>query len=181
MLLCLLLFNFCGYKLMLYVLQDQADDRTEQVLDAGHYTERELVLVEVPLSNPYQVSTADFERVNGEISFDGVLYKYVKRKITDGKMLLLCIPDHEKMQFIAQKMNLGRQSAGFGATGNKSDQTTTAVLKMLQSEFEQKADYALLTAITPVTTSVAQYSERISSLPVSVPDNPPDPRITGNT
>lgn len=173
-LLLLLLFNFCGYRLVIHSLQDKLDDDTEQTLDEGNYSDSELTLIEVPLSNPYQVSTADYERVNGEISFNGVIYKYVKRKITDGKMLLMCIPDHDKMQFIAKKMNLERESAGLETTGKNTDHTATSILKLMQSEFEQESDNELSAAMPLTAIYAPLYSEKAISQPCNLPDNPPD-------
>jgi hypothetical protein len=45
---------------------------------------------------PYLAENTAFERVDGEITVDGKLFKYVKRKIHNGQLVLLCLPDEKK-------------------------------------------------------------------------------------
>ena len=97
LLFCLFLFNFVGYKCLYYYLQQKANLSLEARLDKDDYNTKDLIKIKIPLSNPYQVSWNDFERVDGEVDIQGVTYKYVKRKVEDGQLVLLCIPHINKM------------------------------------------------------------------------------------
>jgi len=92
-------------------LQQKEQSFFEATLDKEDYNEKDLITFKVPLSMPYQVSWKDFERVDGEITINGVIYKYVKRKIEDGQLILLCLPYYKKMTLV-------RASTEFGSHGN---------------------------------------------------------------
>jgi hypothetical protein len=97
-LLVLLVFNWCGYRFVFNWVQQKADARLEAKLDQHNYQESELLEISVPLNMPYQTDRSDFERVDGEIEIGGVHYKYVKRKVENGQLVLKCIPNHLKQQ-----------------------------------------------------------------------------------
>jgi hypothetical protein len=92
----LFLFNLAGYRLFFHYIQEKADTRYEYALDRNEYDDSKMISVKVDLEMPYLAENTNFERVNGEISVDGVVYKYVKRKIHNGQLVLLCLPDENK-------------------------------------------------------------------------------------
>jgi hypothetical protein len=94
--LLLLLFNMIGYRLYFYYAQQMADKALMATLDEETYDQKDLLVIKVPLSLPYQSDWKDFERVDGEIDVNGETYKYVKRKVVNGTMVLLCLPDHHR-------------------------------------------------------------------------------------
>jgi hypothetical protein len=96
LLLFVLLFNMIGYRAVFYYAEKKSDASLEARLDKELYEENELVTVKIPLFNPYQIEQKTFERVNGEININGKIFKYVKRKVSDGNLILLCIADDHK-------------------------------------------------------------------------------------
>jgi len=95
----ILLFNWCGYRLMSSWLEGRADSQLESSLDANNYDESQLVSIKVPSTHlSYYNSSQQFERVDGQIEFGGVRYNYVKRRIFNDSVELLCIPNHASMQ-----------------------------------------------------------------------------------
>lgn len=72
---------------------------------------------------PYQVSWTAFERVDGEVTINGVIYKYVKRKVEDGQLILLCLPYYKKMSLVHASAEFGSHGgdpAPFGKKGNSA-------------------------------------------------------------
>ena len=106
-LLFILLFNMVGYRAWFYYAEQKWDATMESRLDKDQYNESELVSLSVPLCNPYQSEQTAFERVSGEINFQGKTYKFVKRRISDGNLVLLCIPDIRKMVLKKAKSDYG--------------------------------------------------------------------------
>jgi len=98
LLLGILLFNWCGYRWVINILQDSADTQLEARLDRNDYDESQLIEIKVPINMPYQTDWAGFERYDGEIEVNGIQYKYVKRKVQDGQLVLKCIPNHTKQR-----------------------------------------------------------------------------------
>jgi hypothetical protein len=98
LLLALLLFNWCGYRWVINMVQQHADTRLEAKLDRNDYDDAQLVEISVPVNLPYQTDWSGFERFDGEIEVNGIHYKYVKRTIQNGHLILKCIPNQAKQQ-----------------------------------------------------------------------------------
>ena len=92
------LFNLGGYRLWYYLEEQRSDKRIVAILEKEEYDDAELVMIRIPLSLPYQANWKEFERTDGEIEVEGTIFKYVKRKVLNGELLLLCLPHHDKMQ-----------------------------------------------------------------------------------
>ncbi|HKG69981.1 MAG TPA: hypothetical protein VKA92_14000, partial [Segetibacter sp.] len=102
-LIALFLFNLFGYRILFNYEQQQSDVRLEASLDKQDYNDADLVTIKVPLSLPYVNNQQNFERVDGEITVNGKILKYVKRKIADGNLILLCLPNDHKMRIESAK------------------------------------------------------------------------------
>ncbi len=76
--------------------QQHADIKLEAQLDINNYNEASLIELKVPLDLPYQTDWKNFERYDGEVTVDGQHYKYVKRKVQDGMLIVKCIPNENK-------------------------------------------------------------------------------------
>jgi hypothetical protein len=95
-LLLILLFNMIGYRAWFYYAEKKADAVMEARIDKDQYDENDLVILQIPLYNPYQLEQKTFERANGEVNINGKTFKYVKRKVSDGNLILLCLADNHK-------------------------------------------------------------------------------------
>jgi len=76
--------------------QQRSDKTLEARLDKNDFNEASLIELKVPLNLPYQTDWSDFERYDGEVTVDGQHYKYVKRKVQDGMLVVKCIPNENK-------------------------------------------------------------------------------------
>lgn len=173
----LFLANVIGYRIVYYYAQQQADKQFEVSLDTDQYDEADLLTLKVPLALPYQNDWADFERVDGEITFHGKIYKYVKRKITEGNLVLLCLPDYNKMRLKKEKDDFYKDANTLAVnTGTKKQENSKgSSLKNMVSEYD-KFSYV---SEAPVLTE--HLSHRFSLLdaplflmPHSSPDRPPE-------
>jgi hypothetical protein len=93
LLLGILLFNWGGYRLFTDYLEDRADSRLEASLDANDYNESDLISIKVAANLPYIANSETYERVDGQITIKGVQYNYVKRRLYNDSLELLCIPN----------------------------------------------------------------------------------------
>jgi len=99
LLLGILTFNWYGYKLLSSYLENRADRQLEANLDQDRYDESQLISIKVPASHlSYYNSATQFERVDGKIEVGGVQYKYVKRRLLNDSLELMCIPNHNAMK-----------------------------------------------------------------------------------
>ena len=92
-----LLLNTLGFRFLNSFLQHQSDLELEQSLDNHQYSENELISFRLPLSVPYNTGFTEFERINGEVKVNGIIYKYVKRRIFKDTLEVLCIVNSKKM------------------------------------------------------------------------------------
>ncbi len=93
-----MLFNMAGYRFVFSILDDRATEKLDARLDAGEYADASLIELRVPLNMPYQNRMTAFERHYGEITVDGVLYTYVKKKVEQDMLVLKCIPNTDGQQ-----------------------------------------------------------------------------------
>lgn len=177
LLIALFLFNLVGYRILFNYEQQQSDLRLEVLLDNQGYNNADLITIKVPLSLPYINNQQNFERIDGEITVNGKILKYVKRKITDGNLILLCLPDHNKMRVESAKDEFFKYTNNLVQNNHskKSGDTKPGVFKNLLSEYTVNAsDY------TPAVYSMVHtYTVLLQSkfLPLShyqLPEQPPE-------
>jgi cbb3-type cytochrome oxidase subunit 3 len=124
-LLLILLFNMVGYRAWFYYAERKSDVAMESRLDMNQYDESELLSLTIPLNNPYQIEQTRFERINGEINFQGKTYKLVKRKVTEGNLVILCVPDIRKMILKKAKTEFGNGASGLTSSSKNSSGSQT--------------------------------------------------------
>ena len=75
-------------------MQDRADLQLQSQLDLRHYDESQLITIKMPATHlAYYNNSALFERVDGQIEINGIPHQYVKRRIYNDSIELLCIPN----------------------------------------------------------------------------------------
>ena len=126
---------------------------------------------------PYQTVQSDWERVNGEIAFNGKTYKYVKRKITNGEVVLMCLPDVNKMRIQSAKNDFFKNTTDVAQNNGskKSDNGKTNIFKNLLSEYDQNAVSYTLALIGSTSRQRAfTQSDKLLSAPHIPAIQPPD-------
>jgi hypothetical protein len=116
-----------GYRAWFYYAEKKADVAMEAQLDKDQYNENDLLTITVPLNNPYLLEQNKFERVSGEISIQGKTFKYVHRKVSNGNLIIQCIPDARKMVLKKAKSEYGNNANGL--TGSKKNSSRNNVQK----------------------------------------------------
>lgn len=134
LLLSIFILNLIGYKIVYHYSLQQSDQKFISNLDQKKYNDKDLFIVKIPLQNAYQ-NESDFERFDGEIELKGVIYKYVKRKISDGNLILLCLRDGNKMRIESAKNNLAKsESEALNTSSRKANKAL--VQKSVLNDFE---------------------------------------------
>ena len=137
LLLSLLAFNWYGYRLFSAYLEREAAAAMETRLDANEYKEQELTEFRIPLNLPYQTNWKDFERFEGEVEVAGVHYKYVKRKVQDGHLVVLCLPNEAKMKLQNSRDDFFKLVNDLQQPTKKSDKGNHPGFKSFTSEYWQ--------------------------------------------
>lgn len=83
-----------GYRLLTGILEQRASDRLEARLDRQQYDEDQLISIKIPLTHlAYYNTSTVFERTNGRIDVHGIPYQYVKCRMYNDSLEMLCIPN----------------------------------------------------------------------------------------
>jgi hypothetical protein len=84
--------------MLISCIEIKSDLRLEAQIDNNNYDESELISVKVPAEHlSYYKSSEQFERVSGQIEIKGLQYNYVKRRLYNDSIEMLCIPNHMAM------------------------------------------------------------------------------------
>jgi len=127
-------FNFLGYRWFFSVIENKATAKLEQKISAGNFSEDQLVEIRIPLNMPYY-SDKDYEEVYGETDWNGEHYRYVKRKVSNNTLYLLCLPNKEKSSIAKVKNEFTKAVNDIPANKQGSQQKNT-IIKLLTSEFK---------------------------------------------
>ena len=124
---------------MFDVLQQKSNNELVSNLDNNKYNDADLVTITVPLSMPYLTDSKDFERKDGEITIDGKIYHYVKQKVSQGNLVLMCLPDEHKMQIQSAKdefFKLANELQNNNSSSKKSGENSQ-VIKLVISDYDK--------------------------------------------
>ena len=134
------MFNWFGYQLLTGYLQSKADARMVAQLDRNDFDESQLIEIRVPINLPYHNDWQEFERYDGQIEIEGKHYKYVKRKVEKGELVLLCIPDQSRQLLQTARDNFFSlvNDLQQNSTNKKSDSGNSVAFKNITSEYRQE-------------------------------------------
>ena len=173
-LLLILLFNIIGYRVWFYYAEQKADMAMESRLDKDQYDVNDLISITVPLDNPYQLEQRNFQRIDGEFNFQGKNFKYVKRKVSDGNLILLCIPDARKMVLKKAKAEYG--NAANDLNGNSKGSSRSGTQKSFSGNDYTSETFQLSTSILPffhTSILVSVINAKLVSQFIPSPGKPP--------
>jgi hypothetical protein len=178
LLLGILLFNWCGYRWVINIVQQEADTRLEAKLDVNEYDESQLIEIKVPVNMPYQTDWAGFERYDGEIEVNGIHYKYVKRKIQDGQLVLKCIPNQTKQRLESAKDDLFKITNDLQQdnAAKKSGAPNSTLVKNVLGDYDnlQQLNIAALYASLSQQSYNLYQPNLVTDLLHSTPEQPPE-------
>ena len=176
-LIILFLFNLFGYRLLVNYLQSQSNIQLEASLDKNLYNDSQLIELKVPINLPYETNWSAYQRYNGEIEVNGVMYKYVKRKVADDTLYVMCIPNMKKMHLETAKNDFFKITNDLSQNNkSKKSDNSKSSFKSVQSEYDEYS-FALNTA-TALYNNLNCWttieSKNIFSFPHVSPEQPPD-------
>lgn len=159
-------------------LQHRADRQLLNQLDHNIYDETQLVEIKIPMNLPYQPNWEGYQRFDGELEFGGILYQYVKRKVSNDTLYLLCIPNTKKMHLETAKNELFKLTIDFNQNDNSKNPGNSRVIsfKSLQGEYD---DYSFTIPLfcshgNNNTRWPSLHDENLMSTPRLSPEQPPD-------
>jgi hypothetical protein len=177
LLLLVFVFNLFGYRLYVSFMVNNIDQSLEAALDQNNYNDDQLISIKKPINLPYYNNTKDFARAYGEVELNGVHYKYVKSRIYNDSLEMLCIPNTSKQQLLESKNKFTDVVFDLQKDTNKKSSNTNkafSFIKML-SEFERHTDVDFTLSCTLVALkNTSYYNANSGVLHKATIEQPPD-------
>ena len=155
------------------ILEQQASTSLQQRLDLNQYDDNSLVEVKIPVSLPYLSNWNSFEKYQGETEINGIHYKYVKRKLVNDTLILLCIPNQAKNELKSARSDYFKQVNDLQNNNKKSDSKDHSV-KIPLSDYLLKENISVTHNCTNLLQHHSSYSDHTSFYFRMVVEQPPD-------
>jgi len=156
---------------------NNANQSLEAAIDKNNYSDDQLISIKKAINLPYYNNTNEFTRAYGEVEMNGMMYKYVKSRIHNDSLEMLCIPNTEKQQLLNSKDNFTQAILDLQKDTNKKAPGSGKLPSFVKlfSEYEKNADWALATAAVQTTLqNTSYYNANSGSLHKVIIEQPPD-------
>ncbi len=157
-------------------LEKKAKQELTASIETKNFDESNLIEIKTELNMPY-VADKDYENAYGETVIKGVHYQYVKRKIENNVLYLMCLPNEEKIVLAETKNNVEKNNAEAGTSNSKQKNPVQKILKSTQIEYVQNHNLYQLDGMLMITSSTLlnNRNNKLSSLfsPLT-PEQPPE-------
>ena len=158
-------------------MENEASKSLESALDKNNYNEAELISIKKPVNLPYYNNTKEFSRIDGEVEIDGVYYKYVKCRIYNDCVEMLCLPNTQKTKIKKSGDDYFKVIADIQKnTDEKNKSNSGNTFKKVLSEFEEFASWKLNAQylITSSENPVPLHNSSLGVLHKASAEKPPD-------
>lgn len=170
-----MLFNTVGYRFAFSILEKKSTQQLDLTIDEGKYKVQHLIEIKIPLNMPY-FSDKEYEAAYGETEIDGTHYQYVKRKVSNNTLYLLCLPNDDKTSLITAKNNIEKNNSD--VTNNKSEKKGSypSLTKSLQQEYiKTNFEYQLQNELSIITDLPKISNNKAGDLFTALtPSQPPE-------
>jgi hypothetical protein len=176
LLLLVFMFNLFGYKLIVSCMVNNANQSLETALDKNEYAEDQLISIKKPINLPYYNNSKDFTRTYGEVEMNGISYQYVKSRIYNDSLELLCIPNTSKQQLLNAKDDFAQATFDLQKDANKKAANKMASFAKLFSEYEKNIGWNELVNSCTYTAlqNTSYYKANSGTLHKATIEQPPD-------
>ena len=177
LLMLVFMFNLFGYKLFVSFMISNANQSLETSLDKDNYTEDQLISIKKPINLPYYNNTKDFTRTYGEVEMNGVLYQYVKSRIYNDSLEMLCIPNTSKQQLLNAKNDFAKATFDLQKEAIKKATGSGKMASFIKlfTEYEKHTGWDLQNSYTyAALKNTSYYNANSGSLHKATIEQPPD-------
>jgi len=172
LLLTVYLFNLCGYPVVFHYFIQQSESVFVQQLDANEYDDNDLVQISIPLHLPYMQNSGHYERVNGTFEDNGTQYNYVKRKVHNDTLYIMCLPNKEKTQLVNEKLRYA--NGANDVAGTKKAKESSAKKINVSTEYNQLiAQHNFEISSTVIPAFLGSAEPMLLTTFLAIPGQPP--------
>lgn len=161
-----------GYSLVFGYFIHQSDQQFALLADQNQYREAELLQISIPLHLPYMQNSSGFERIEGSIENNGTHYNYVKRRVFNDTLYIMCLPNRQKTQLAKAKSNYAGEVNDFAA--NKKQKEPTAKKACFSAEYSNVVTrYNFSPPAAIINTPGYRLTVNLGTIAIEIPEHPP--------
>jgi hypothetical protein len=131
-------------------------------LDQKKFNEAQLVSFKLPLNQPYIINTDGYESLEGNMDYNGVNYQFVKKRIINDTLEIVCIPNMTRTEIDNNNENFAKQLSDIVNTSTSKKSGGSQQFKFFISDFTTEHHFDLYSFVANATlkhdTIHAQYS-----------------------
>ena len=149
----------------------------EAAIDKNSYSEDQLISIKKPINLPYYNNTKDFTRSYGEVEMNGMLYQYVKSRIYNDSLEMLCIPNTSKQQLLNAKDDFAQATFDLQKDGAKKATGSGKMASFIKlfTEYEKNTGWDMQTSYSyTALENTSYYNANSGSLHKATIEQPPD-------
>lgn len=160
---------------MIECLKDKQAIQLSSQLDKQEYDAEDLISIKTPLNLPYYTGNSEqFERAYGSVKINGVDYEYVKRRVYQDTLELLCLPNKEKSRLESAKNEYFRMSV-IGQQQGSDKNPNANILKICLTDYFQEFYSFSINGLTEKRHNYFSFNTRfVFSSHTRGTDRPPD-------
>ena len=169
-----MLFNGFGYRMVANYFDQKAAENFVALIEEEDYNEADLVTIKTPVNLPYYANSAKFERVDGEMVIDGIVYQYVQRRVYNDSVEIKVLANQDRLHIKNAREDFYKLAQDLQKDGQEKKSTPTgkSSAKLLTFDyisFENKYDFNINLVLNNTIGSI--YSDRLLSncLPIQLP------------
>lgn len=157
-------------------MTEKADIRLESALDKNAYTNSQLISIKQATNLPYYQNNKDFKRLQGEVKMNGVIYRYVKCRVYNDSLEMLCIPNIAKMKIENSRDEFSKIANEFQQDNTKKKGGPEhKQTKTFSIEFELVNKYLLQSSSSLISSKFNGITPVLSFVVRPMPERPPAP------
>ncbi len=169
-----MLFNGFGYRMVSNYFDQKASDRLIAIIDQNGFNESELMSIKTPINLPYYANNPKFERVDGEMLINGIVYQYVQRRVYNDSIEIRVLPNQDRLHIKNAREDFYKLAQDLEQTGvdKKSTPINKTTAKFISFDyFSQDVKWSLKPLVPLQITIGSNFSEGLLSicLPVQMP------------
>ncbi len=149
--LALFCLNIIGYRMVARYYAGKSSADMQITLDQQKFRESDLVRFKIPLNQPYIINSDGYESIEGNMDYKGVNYQFVKKRILNDTLEIVCIPNITRTQIYNNEEDLAKQLSDIVNTSASKKSTSHQQLNFSISEFTQDHYFALYTLFASAT------------------------------
>ncbi len=172
----IMLFNGFGYRIVSNYFDQKAAIQLTDLIDQNEYNDADLVSIKTPINLPYYANNPKFERLDGEMVVNGMVYQYVQRRVYNDSLEIRVIPNQDRLHIKNAREDFYKLAQDLEQKGidKKSAPFNKSSAKFLSFDYFAQNNNWSLQALTPLQIAIgSNFPVRLLSNYLTIQGPPP--------